>query len=235
VHQNTCKICCRYRDEGDVLKRRTESSEGGRKETVTSQQYKDGHCKLENDDEGISAVNDDFDLEEVQEVPDREPTQASAQIIHLSLIKAAKSDLTSGEEDGIIYVLSDPKRQSLLKIGRSNDPEKRSKQHTEKCGIPLRCIFASNRVKNVKRAERLIHIDLKHLIKRWNCDRCSRKHHEWFEVEEEIAKEIVKKWTRWINEQNPYFNGQLEPLWGYLMDWGRVPDPELENQDHTGR
>ena len=169
------------------------------------------------------------------EVPDRNSTQISAQIIHLSLIKEAKLDLTGGEEEGSIYVLRDPKRKSLLKIGRSKDPEKRNKKHIKNCGTSLECIFASNRVKNVKRAERLTHIDLKHLKRPWNCNRCSQQHREWFEVEEEIAMKIVKKWTRWINEQEPYLDGQLKPLWGYLMDWGRVPDPELEHQDHTGR
>ena len=90
-------------------------------------------------------------------------------------------------------------------------------------------------MKNVKRVERLAHTDLKHLGRPWKCGRCPEEHREWFEVEEEIAKEIVRKWIKWINEQNPYLEGQLDPLWGYLMDWGRVPNPELEPKDHIGR
>jgi hypothetical protein len=105
------------------MKRRTESF-GNVKEVVTSQQCADGHYKLENDDEGISAVNDDSDLEEVQEAPDRVSTRRFAQIIHLSLVKEAKSGLTREEEESSTHVLRDWKRQSLLKIGRSKDPEK---------------------------------------------------------------------------------------------------------------
>ena len=235
THQAKCIICCPDPNEDDIPETRSDRSAGGGEEVATPQRYAESYVSLDDYDEGTSAVVDDTDLEDIQRVPDQDSTHLSAQIVHLSLIREAKLDLTKEETEGIIYILRDPKRDGVLKIGRSSDPEKRHKRHKQKCGASMVCVFASNRVKNVKRVERLAHTDLKHLGRSWKCERCSEEHREWFEVEEETAKEIVRKWIKWINEQDPYRGGTLEPLWGYLMDWGRVPNPELEPKDHIGR
>jgi hypothetical protein len=99
-------------------------------------------------------------------------------------------------------------------------------------------------VTQMKRAEKLAKRDLNHLRRDWKCSKCSKTHEEWFEVDEETAKEVTKRWTEWINKQAPYeFNNhtpndehwRLKPIWAWLMDERRVPRASFGHDDHQAR
>lgn len=78
-------------------------------------------------------------------------------------------------------------------------------------------------------------MDLKHLCKPWKCCRCSRTHEEWFEIDDAEAMKVVDRWVKWVNQLRPYKKNELEPIWKYLMDYGRVPLERLRNNDHDAR
>jgi len=43
-------------------------------------------------------------------------------------------------------------------------------------------------------------------------DGCGKSHNEWFEVEADRAQNVVVKWTRWMQDEDPYDDkGYLKP------------------------
>ncbi|KAI2474486.1 T5orf172 domain containing protein [Pyrenophora tritici-repentis] len=88
----------------------------------------------------------------------------------------------------------------------------------------------------MKRAEQLIKTDLKHLRRPWKCPVCTRTHGEWFKVDEETAKARVTLWVDWINDHDPYdMHGSIDPLWKYLIEYGRKPRKDFGSENHEAR
>jgi hypothetical protein len=165
-----------------------------------------------------------------------------ASMIHHRLIQDAKERLTEKERDGYLYILRSPQKPGLLKLGCSRDVSKRGKE--QKCVEDFTWVETGKFVTRMKRAEKLAKRDLNHLRRDWKCSKCSKTHEEWFEVDEETAKEVIKRWTEWINKQVPYeLNKQtpndehwrLKPMWAWLMDEQRAPRVSFGDDDHQAR
>lgn len=96
--------------------------------------------------------------------------------LHNKLRGKLESPLTPGDQPGHIYIMRDPNRPQLLKIGRSTDTEARRKQIEKKCELEIKLIFCSNTVDYCTRTELLIHADLSDLCRPHVCDRTSATH-----------------------------------------------------------
>lgn len=149
--------------------------------------------------------------------------------IHEKLQKELKNELTTYDGNGHIYVLLDPSRPHLRKIGMSTDTFERIKAINSNCGIAveLRHVRATS---NHKRVESLIKHDLSNLCQPYQCAECGQRHKEWFIMDDEFATTIVNKWVDFMRQEQPYDETlrTLKPFWGHLLD---TREPLFKTQD----
>jgi hypothetical protein len=141
------------------------------------------------------------------------------------------------EDDGYIYIFrSKPDAfpgKKYVKIGKTKQmPEKRRRQWELGCKFE----FIHIKDKNDKRflhyhaVERIIKAELYNERRKYKCYKCKQEHElelgqdgvrstatehgEWFEVSEEKALKVVKKWRDWVIENDPYKpDGRLRARW----------------------
>ncbi|KAF2129432.1 hypothetical protein P153DRAFT_357010 [Dothidotthia symphoricarpi CBS 119687] len=231
-HQKTCDACL---EKEEMLKEdKREEEENQPKEEPAVHTPRESATEMTHDDDD-NTRGDETDERDLQVKDTKKDNKISAQLLHNRLIVLAKESLTKKEDKGYIYIFRDPQKKGLLKIGHTTNVNKRGKQH-EKCGLKLDWVHISGGVKLVKRAEQLVKLDMKHLCRPWKCSICCQKHGEWFEIEEEKAKGIMNRWVKWINERDPYQEDlTLDPIWKFLMDYGRMPQREIGHNDHEAR
>jgi hypothetical protein len=148
-----------------------------------------------------------------------------------------RENLSSKDKLGIIYVICDPSRHDLgYKIGYTTqtDLQKRMDQHRSICGFEPKVVHKVY-VENAYTTEQLILLDLKDRQADVTCSgRRTTLHEEWFQVTEEVAKETVDKWTRFMKEQRPYGKRrELCLFWGYLLRARKSAN--LDTIDHDAR
>lgn len=168
-------------------------------------------------------------------------TPISPRRTDIKLRQKLSESLTSGDKQGVVYILKDEARPELgLKIGSTSatDYQDRIKQHANDCFFNPSVVLVSVEVKCCVRAERLVQLDLEERLRTWVCnDHAKRRkavdHREWFSITEDEAKETVVKWTKFINAQQPYWFGHLSPLWAYLLRTRKLPD--VDDIDHETR
>jgi hypothetical protein len=161
----------------------------------------------------------------VPRVPAQPPVPPTCRVVDGNLRKKLREPLTDKDTRGIVYVFRDPSNTHRgYKIGWTTreDEQIRINEQGRACKFKPELVHAVYDVKNAFRAELLIHLDLKNHQIEWPCKEHNggktSMHQEWFRVTEEVAKETVDKWTRFMNEQKPYdWQGQLNPFWGYLL------------------
>ena len=163
------------------------------------------------DDETASSLMDDEDL--------RSP-------IHSGRREAAIQRYASIRRPS--NVTAPPKKTVMLKIGRAQNVHRRMSQWSKQCGQNISLIRyypydgkggggdAGQKVPNVVRVERLIHLELgdKKAIKD-ECEQCEREHREWFEVEASReglrgVDECVRRWVGWSLGQGRVETGGRE-------------------------
>jgi predicted GIY-YIG superfamily endonuclease len=112
-------------------------------------------------------------------------------------------------KDGFIYIFWDQGSFGMVKIGRTNNLERRLKEWN-KCKSTHSYHKSSRdgellKVPHVQRIERLMQIELINTRKTRACDTCAKTkfHKEWFEITEAKAVEVFQKWRNWIL-QEPY-------------------------------
>lgn len=126
--------------------------------------------------------------------------------------KIAKSKLTDGDipRKGRIYVFWNPGDFGYLKVGYTEQKgEERIEEWKAQCGLDASEIYPRKEdedpISHPLRVEQLIHAEMKD--KRYQtiaCQGCQKSHVEWFQTDEKHALAIVKKWTKWMKESNPY-------------------------------
>jgi hypothetical protein len=198
------------------------------------------HSPSDNDTPSASTDNDNENENDKAKlgskpVAKKQNRDQVASMVHHRLIQATKKRLTDHEKAGYLYILRSREKPGLLKLGYSErDVSQRGKEHT--CVGDFTWIDTGNQVAHVKKAEELARLDLDHLRRDWWCPKCSQTHEEWFQVDQDRAMEVTKRWTTWINEQAPYSkDGKLKPMWAWLMDVRRVPRVLFGKDDHQAR
>jgi hypothetical protein len=109
---------------------------------------------------------------------------------------------------GYVYIIDVASRKGVFKVGYTTKTEKRYDAIEKKCGIKVAEMHIRGPTRHFKVLEKLVHADLKDYRCKFEC-RCSQAHREWFEVDVEVAKRAVNRWTAFV---------EMEP-------WS--PDPEL--------
>jgi hypothetical protein len=138
-----------------------------------------------------------------------QPKRTKDKSISTALLEEIKKPLTdSALKDGFIYVFWDKEHFGKVKIGRTNNLERRLKEWDKACDRTHMYHPASQRDElskfpHVNRIERLIHIELKECRKQRHCQSCNKNHIEWFDVGEASVTKIFRKWQDWIM-QRPY-------------------------------
>lgn len=160
--------------------------------------------------------------------------RTSAQWTHAALIHAVCEKLTLEEKEGTFYLFRGLGlgQNGLVKVGYTIDIVSRKKQLETQCGLHLELIWSTT-VEHCKRIEKLTKLDLDHLCRPWQCDKCPQEHTEWFQIEEEKAIEIAKKWISWLHKQKPYRrNKKLKAIWSYMIKYSRLPLKDFVGYDH---
>jgi hypothetical protein len=115
------------------------------------------------------------------------------------------------QHSGFMYMFWQPGNFGYLKIGRTKDIERRLRQWEKGCQKQIYSYFPTDEqledkigVQHIYRVEALVHAELRDKRQReQSCPGCHRNHIEWFEVFNETAKAIVRKWMNWMRK-SPY-------------------------------
>lgn len=155
--------------------------------------------------------------------------------------EAIKTELLRPYPDveGFIYGFSHPEntfvkfgtgralQMELLKIGRSDNIERRMRQWRKQCKYVPRLVFAHAMPQHY-RIERVIHHQLHNarLREYLGCSGCGARHKEWFRVKAEYAQSLVATW-RGFTEQQPYDElGNMLPDWLKRLEKIDLADPD---------
>ncbi|KAF1958623.1 hypothetical protein CC80DRAFT_591556 [Byssothecium circinans] len=138
---------------------------------------------------------------------------------------------------GYIYVLKAPRffeafpsakdrGEQWVKIGISRDINKRIKSLKAQCGFEdlVNCggdFGDAMPMEYLRRIERVCHAELHNFRRPMNCgesanglSRCEVVHKEWFNVSEDVAIQVIRRWMRFL-AQDPYTDvGLLNEFWG---------------------
>ncbi len=102
---------------------------------------------------------------------------------------------------GYIYMLQRTSAPGFIKIGISNNPTRRIHEHQKRCWEDATRIQddESVLVRFHKQLERLVHKEL-HPYRRREvcCEGCQVSHREWFEIELDFARAVIKRWREWL-------------------------------------
>jgi hypothetical protein len=114
-----------------------------------------------------------------------------------------------------IYRLASEHRSGELKIGFSAEhPEIRAKQPRGKCKQTTYVMdYFEVPMASVRKVEQLVHAELFGTCQLTICE-CKQRHREWFAIDLRIARQVIKRWMCWM-QQNPYdhIGGMLKPHW----------------------
>jgi T5orf172 domain len=128
--------------------------------------------------------------------------------------KCVTKDLTKNEESaGYIYAfqVTDPQGSDFVKIGKAKTVKDRMRDH-EVCYGKCNRIYppqgeSAVQVPHYARVEKLIHFELmQHALWMEMCPKNRfkhKKHREWFEVGQQHAIAVIRKWSDWV-KNSPY-------------------------------
>jgi hypothetical protein len=110
-------------------------------------------------------------------------------------------------KEGFIYIFWDNRHFGKLKIGLTNNLERRLKEWDRKCKRKHSYHPNSGNglvtIPHVLRVEKLIHTELKEFRRKRRCEGCGQTHKEWFDIEEAHAVKVARKWQEWFMRK-PY-------------------------------
>jgi hypothetical protein len=122
------------------------------------------------------------------------------------------------EEDqktGQIYIYRVHGQPKLLKIGyTSRSIAQRHEEWESDCNRKVLSIYpletsAPDRCENARRIEALCHAELDDYRVWIYCQNCMKRHDEWFDVLEDRAVSVVKRWSSWMMTK-PYHGTRLK-------------------------
>jgi hypothetical protein len=152
-----------------------------------------------------------------------------------------------GRVAGYIYAFARPSEPGILKIGYvqakmeplrpySDPVDNRLNQWRSSCGKPIVEVFRTYIECAAERIESLVHLTLREYRRKEYppCSRCLREsqrrrgtsnggnHDEWFEIEEQVARQVIDGWASFAKE-SPYDSwGRLNAFWSEKCNLERV-------------
>ncbi|KAL1904812.1 hypothetical protein Sste5344_009434 [Sporothrix stenoceras] len=123
---------------------------------------------------------------------------------YMLLIKAMQSGYEHYTKHiGRLYVLRDPNRSGLFKIGFSAREDIKKRWQETPCSAAAvkgerKPVFVSDVFPGAFKAESLVKASLRHRKMVNNCTLCKSSHAEWFWVEEDVIVALVHAWTAYV-------------------------------------
>ncbi|KAK2730491.1 chitin synthase [Colletotrichum kahawae] len=151
--------------------------------------------------------------------------------LHVSFTKSEEEGYYKGE--GYIYGYQLPqdhqmanlKAHKMVKIGFTNNYDRRMKEVQKKCHYEPQLIFAYKVTHHVK-MEKIIHLLLRNYQRKERCPGCSVQHHEFFEVDASTAEAVVRMWAVWARLRPFDDAGSLSPYWSQKLKEMNTKDPD---------
>lgn len=115
---------------------------------------------------------------------------------------------------GYIYIMAADSRPGFMKIGFSKDEPIVREKKIRECFPDVRLVASTNLIPHAQKVERLVHTELLYLCRWFDCEVCGKQHEEWFETSQNLAVQVVYRWSAWM-ACSPYDQqGALEKDWG---------------------
>ncbi|KAF2805431.1 DUF1766-domain-containing protein [Mytilinidion resinicola] len=172
------------------------------------------------------------------------PKTFSPRIIDDYIISTLGRPLPAPKPDkGFVYIMRDPLIPGLFKIGMTKGTITDRRRGLEAiCRRPLDVVYLDDEggreqlpIANYQRAEKLVHDELGHCLRPFVCPECGRKHREWFEVDKEVAKRTVRRWTEFMRKQPYDGQGLLGVMWNRRLDAMARPKSGEKLEDYEIR
>jgi predicted GIY-YIG superfamily endonuclease len=156
--------------------------------------------------------------------PDKPRPSVAEELESLIVAPLTKAD---ADHSGHIYIYQCTGKFGYYKIGLTTDLAPRLQTWEKQCGRELMSYFPRSEedlqpVQHISRVERLIHAELaEHRRKEAQCPGtgCGKAHKEWFQVDEQFALRVVRKWITWMRKE-PYVQINGGSTW--VLDVHRV-------------
>ncbi|CEJ88347.1 hypothetical protein VHEMI04692 [[Torrubiella] hemipterigena] len=126
-----------------------------------------------------------------------------------------KSSCGDETKSGYLYAYKVQGNDEFVKIGyTTRSTTVRHGEWEEACYRRPESVYEGALVPNALRLERLIHAELVNEKVRIYCEACQKQHLEWFEISNEKAIGVIRKWELWMRG-NPYENigTETRPNW----------------------
>jgi hypothetical protein len=131
------------------------------------------------------------------------------------------------DHSGHIYIYQCTGKFGYYKIGSTTDLAPRLQSWEKQCGRDLMSYFPRSEddflpVAHISRVEGLIHAELAQYRRkedRCKSTNCGKAHKEWFQVDEQFALRVVRKWIAWMRKE-PYVQINGGSTW--VLDIHRV-------------
>lgn len=121
-------------------------------------------------------------------------------------LKKSTSVTSDETKSGYLYAYKVQGNDGFVKIGyTTRSTAIRHEEWEEACYRKPESVYEGANVPNALRLERLIHAELVREKVRIYCEACQKQHLEWFEVSEDKAIDVIRKWELWMR-RNPYEN-----------------------------
>lgn len=169
------------------------------------------------------------------------PSQVDEEIIRVLGMPVDTKRLPEGEI-GYNYLLEVITAQGdgkkILKIGVTKDPgERRSRDiinvckhlHVEQQDDPERLP-----IRLYQKAEKLMHAELKNFLYSFHC-LCGTEHREYFDVNTEVARDVVRRWRAFCRREPYDSDGNLRPFWQQRLVARKLCDESETTSDHEAR
>ncbi|KAL2828611.1 meiotically up-regulated gene 113-domain-containing protein [Aspergillus pseudoustus] len=149
-------------------------------------------------------------------------TSVSRQLEDVLVLPLTQADV---DHSGHIYIYQWKGKFGYHKIGYTTDLTARLHSWEKQCGRELTSDFPRSDedhipFPHIRRVEKLIHTELGPFRrKEISCPGCSKSHKEWFDIDQDLAMRVVRKWISWIRE-SPYVQVNGGSTW--VLDVHRV-------------
>jgi hypothetical protein len=160
-----------------------------------------------------SARHENVELETPTQIPTASPLSTEQLLtddyIRNRIAMRLTEDQAKPEKPGYVYILQDPARPDMIKIGSAKAVSKRHNQIEQGCQRGVIIVHKSPLIVAEARAEKLCHDELRLFKIPFPCETCVSPsgrptvHQEWFKMSFSRARQAVDKWAA-LMIQRPY-------------------------------
>ncbi|KAL3451520.1 meiotically up-regulated gene 113-domain-containing protein [Aspergillus insuetus] len=156
--------------------------------------------------------------------PDKPRLSVTEELEKFIVAPISKAD---ADHSGHIYIYQCTGKFGYYKVGSTTDLAPRLQTWEKQCGRELMSYFPRSEddllpIPHISRVERLIHAELAQYRRREESCKsttCGKAHQEWFQVDEQHALRVVRKWIAWMRKE-PYVQISGGSTW--VLDVHRV-------------